>query len=276
MKLNKLTTSIFLATSALTIAAAHAEDCKPKHEVTTVEPGFITVGAVPFAPFSIIDKDGNVQGIDADILTEIAKLECLKLKTLPTEAAAGIQTIVSGRADVSSGAWYRTKERTRVVDLSTPLYLDQMAVFSKAGTTKLPELEGKQVGSVQGNLWVSDLQKVFGSNLKLYPTAVAMHQDLMAGRLDAAFDGYSTGISALKSGSLTGIQVKVIEPDDRIRASKEAGQGAFPMSKKNKALGAAIDENIAELHKNGKIAEILVKHGLDASASDTGAARLIE
>lgn len=276
MKSIGLTTTILLAASALVVIPAKAEECKPKHEVTTAEKGFLTVGAVPFAPFSIIDKDGNVQGIDADILREIAKMECLELKTLPTEAAAGIQTVVSGRADVSSGAWYRTKERTRVVDLSSPLYLDQMSIYTKDGITKIAELEGQTVGSVQGNLWVSDLQKVFGPDLKLYPTAVALHQDLMAGRIKAAFDGYSIGMDAIKNGALQGIEVKVAEPDERVRASKEAGQGTFPMNKKNKALGAAIDENIAALHVNGKIAEIVVKHGLDASAADTGAPRLIE
>jgi len=265
-----------LGTTAIMTVSAYAQDCKPKHEFTTVEKGYITVGAVTFAPFSYIDSSGNVQGVDADILTEIAKMECLELKTLPTDAAAGIQTVVSGRADVSTGAWYRTKERTRVVNLSAPLYLDQMALFSKEGLTEVSTLEGKTVGSVQGNLWVADLQKVFGENLKLYPTAVAMHQDLVAGRLSAAFDGYSTGMSAIKQGTLNGIQVKVMDADERIAASREAGQGTFPMSKKNDAFSAAIDADIAELHKSGKIAEILVKHGLEATAAETGEPRLIE
>ncbi|WP_411035620.1 substrate-binding periplasmic protein [Shinella sp. BYT-45] len=275
MHMTKLLACI-LATTAIMTVSAYAQDCKPKHEITTVEAGFITVGAVTFAPFSYIDSSGNVQGVDADILAEIAKMECLQLKTLPTDAAAGIQTVVSGRADVSTGAWYRTKERTRVVNLSAPLYLDQMAIFSKEGLTEVSTLEGKTVGSVQGNLWVADLQKVFGENLKLYPTSVAMHQDLVAGRLAAAFDGYSTGINAIKQGTLNGIQVKVMDADERIAASREAGQGTFPMSKKNEAFSAAIDADIAELHKSGKIAEILVKHGLEASAADTGAPRLIE
>ncbi|MBV2185937.1 MAG: transporter substrate-binding domain-containing protein [Rhizobium sp.] len=274
MRLTLLTS--VLATTAIMTVSAYAQDCKPKHEFTTAEKGFITVGAVTFAPFSYIDSSGNVQGVDADILAEIAKMECLELKTLPTDAAAGIQTVVSGRADVSTGAWYRTKARNRVVNLSAPLYLDQMALFSKEGLTEARALEGKPVGSVQGNLWVGDLQTVFGENLKLYPTSVTMHQDLIAGRLAAAFDGYSTGVSAIKQGSLNGIQVKVMDPDERIAASREAGQGTFPMSKKNEAFSAAIDADIAELQKSGKIAEILAKHGLEASAADTGAPRLIE
>jgi polar amino acid transport system substrate-binding protein len=276
MRTTRLLATLFAATAALAATSAYAQDCKPRHEITTAEKGFLTIGAVTFAPYSYIDSNGNAQGVDADILAEIAKMECLQLKTLPTDAAAGIQTVVSGRADVSTGAWYRTKERTRVVNLSAPLYLDQMAIFSKDGATTAAPFEGKPVGSVQGNLWVSDLQKVFGENLKLYPTSVAMHQDLVAGRLEAAFDGYSTGITAIKAGTLNGIQVKVLEKDDRISASKEAGQGTFPMNKKNEAFTAAVDADIAELHKSGKIKEILVKHGLDASASETGEPRLIE
>ncbi|MBZ9775028.1 substrate-binding periplasmic protein [Mesorhizobium sp. CO1-1-8] len=276
MRMTRLFASVLAATATVAATSAYAQDCKPKHEFTTAEKGFLTAGAVTFNPYSYIDSSGNVQGVDADILIEIATMECLQLKTLPTDAAAGIQTVVSGRADVSTGAWYRTKDRTRVVNLSAPLYLDQMAVYSKEGVTRADQLDGKTVGSVQGNLWVADLQKVFGENLKLYPTSVAMHQDLVAGRLDAAFDGYSTGVTAIKAGTLSGIKVKVIEADKRIGASKEAGQGTFPMNKKNEAFTAAIDDDIAELHKNGKIAEILVKHGLDASAAETGAPRLIQ
>jgi polar amino acid transport system substrate-binding protein len=56
----------------------------------------------------------------------------------------------------------------------------------------------------------------------------------------------------------------------------EAGQGTLPMYKGNDALHKAVDEDIAELHQNGEIAKILVKFGLDPSAAETGAPRLIK
>jgi polar amino acid transport system substrate-binding protein len=56
----------------------------------------------------------------------------------------------------------------------------------------------------------------------------------------------------------------------------EAGQGTLPMFKGNEALHAAVDADIAALHADGTIAKILVKFGLDPSAAETGAPRLIK
>ena len=63
--------------------------------------------------------------------------------------------------------------------------------------------------------------------------------------------------------------------DDLGGASVNAGQGAFPMSKRNEGMLEAFNENIAELHENGTIKAILEKYSLDASASETGAPRLL-
>jgi polar amino acid transport system substrate-binding protein len=48
------------------------------------------------------------------------------------------------------------------------------------------------------------------------------------------------------------------------------------MYKGNAALHKAVDDDIAELHRSGEIAKILVKFGLDPSAAETGAPRLIK
>lgn len=268
--------ALIAAASVLGAGTAFAEDCTPKYNFPTVEKGFITIAAVNYAPYSYIDTDGAMKGVDGDIAKEIAKLGCIEVKAIPSDAASGIQSVIAGKADISSGDWYRTAERAKVVLLSAPLYLDQMAIYSKNGHTKFSEIEGGTVGSVQGNLWVNDLRDILGDRLKLYPDSVAMQQDLMAGRVDAAVDGNSIGVVAQAQGGLQGIQIKVIEPDSRIGASQEAGQGTFPISKKNEELLASFDAAIKELHENGKIAEILSAHGLDPSAANTGEARLIK
>lgn len=255
---------------------AQAEDCKPQFTFPTVEDGVITIAATTYAPYSYIDKDGSMKGVDGAIAEEVAKLACLKVKAIASDAGSGIQSVIARKADITTGDWYRTAERARVVLLSAPLYVDQMAVYSKGGFTKFSDIEKGTVGSVQGNLWINDLRAIIGENLKLYPDSIAMQQDLVAGRIDAAVDGNSIGVVAQAQGGLSGIQIKVIEPDPRIGASQEAGQGTFPISKKNPELLAGFDGAIKILHENGKIAEILSSYGLDPTAAETGAPRLIE
>lgn len=145
----KLTILLTIAATLVT-GAAFAEECTPKYTFPTVEKGFLTVAAVSYAPYSYMDTDGTMKGIDGAIAEEVAKLSCLKLKAIASDAGTGIQSVISRKADISTGDWYRTAERARVVFLSAPLYVDQMAIYSKAGYTKFSEIESNTVGSVQG------------------------------------------------------------------------------------------------------------------------------
>ncbi|NRP90586.1 polar amino acid transport system substrate-binding protein [Rhizobium mongolense subsp. loessense] len=255
---------------------ASAQDCTPKHKFATVEAGTLTVAVTTYAPHSFLDADGTMKGIDGDIATEFAKRECLKVKAVAVDPAAAIQYVLSGQADITTGDWYRTAERAKVMSLSAPLYTDQMGIYSKGDFKKVSDLKGKQVGTVQGYLWVADLKTLLGGSLKLYPNSVNLQQDLKSGRIDVAVDGYSTGVVAAQKGALGDIKVNVAAADDRIKATKEAAQAAFPYSLKAKELGVALDAGITDMHADGTIVKILKSYGLDGTAGETGAPRLVQ
>lgn len=258
-------------------AAAAQDSCTPRHEgLQTLEEGFITPAITILMPFSFMDDKGSASGIDVEILAEIAKMECLELKPQTVDTAAAIQSVITKRADTTVGSWYRTEQRAKVVNLSAPLYIDQMTVLSTDGVDTIADLEGKKVGTVQGNLWVADVMAIFGDSLKLYPNSVGMQQDLKSGRIDAGLEGGGAAIAALRSGGMEGLEIKPIQPDDRVGASQAPGQITFPLAKDNAALLAAFNENIKELHEAGKIAEILEKYGMDPSAAETGEPRLLK
>ena len=279
MTMTTITKQILLAGIAgffFSAPLAAAQDCTPKHQFPTVEAGTLTVAVTTYAPHSFIDDSGNMKGIDGDIAAEFAKRECLKVKAVAVDPAAAIQYVLSGQADITTGDWYRTAERAKVMSLSAPLYTDQMGIYSKEDFKNVSDLEGKQVGTVQGYLWVADLKTLLGGSLKLYPNSVNMQQDLKSGRIDVAVDGYSTGVVAAQKGALGDIKVSVAASDDRVKATKEAAQAAFPYSLNAKELGAALDAGIAEMHADGTIVTILKSYGLDGTAADTGAPRLVE
>jgi polar amino acid transport system substrate-binding protein len=265
-----------IAGALLSAQVASAQDCAPKHKLTTIQLGALTVAVTTYAPYSYVDEAGVMKGIDGDIAAEIAKRECLQVKPVAVDPAAAIQYVLSGQADISTGDWYRTAERAKVMNLSAPLYTDQMGIYSKEGFEKVSDLEGKRVGTVQGYLWVADLKALLGSSLKLYPNSVNLQQDLSAGRLDVAIDGYSTGVVAKQKGALKDIKVMIAAPDPRVKATKEAAQGGFPYSLKGKELGAALDADIEDMHKDGTIVRILEAYGLNGSAANTGTPRLVQ
>lgn len=268
---------IAIVAGACAGSSAWADDCKPAHQFKTVEAGKVTVAIYEYPPFTTASSDGKtIGGVDSDIVKRFAAANCLAIAPVVVDPAATVQYVVSGKADVATGDWYRTAERAKVMGLSYPTYLDQMGIYSKTGISKVEDLIGKKVGTVSGFLWVAELQKLLGSNLVLYPNPVALAQDLTAGRIEAAVDAYATGVYAQKRGGYPGIQIKVAEPDQRVQASIQAAQANIIYSKSNPEFGAALDDTIQQLHKNGGMAEILKSHELDPSGAEVGEPRLVK
>ena len=264
-----------LAAAAAPVAAA-AQSCTPTQKIDrVVSPGKLTVAIYEYPPFSLT-SGGEIGGVDGEMLKMIAKAACLTLVPEVVDPAATIQYVISGKADIAGGDWYRTAERAKVLGLSYPTYLDQMGIYSKAGVSTVGAMVGKQVGTVSGFLWVTDLQKLLGTNLHLYPNPVALAQDLQAGRVEIGVDSYGTGAYAQKRGGYTGIIIKVAEPDPRVRASAEAAQANLLYTKGNTALGAALDTDIQAMHKDGSIGKYLASFGLDPSGADTGEPRVVQ
>lgn len=254
--------------------AGGANACTPAHKITTVVPGTLTVATAVLPPFVII-SDGGMSGVDGDIVKKIAEMECLKVDVKQMDFAAVVPFVNAGKADLTSANWYATAERAKVLGVSSPLYLDQAGIFSKEGYTKFSDLMGKTIGTVQGYNWVPDLQTVFGDKVRLYPSPVAMAQDLAAGRVDVGVDSRGAGIYAQQKGAYVGYKILVADPDPRIKSSVEPAQISMLWAKQNAAFGEAINKDIATLHKNSEIVKILKSYGQDPKGANVGAQRLL-
>ena len=274
MMMTRLFASVAVIGTMATMA--HAQECTPAHTFPTVEAGKLTVAIYEYPPFSTVTADGQIGGVDSYIVKAIAKANCLEIVPVSVDPAATIQYVVSGKADVAVGDWYRTEERAKVMGLSWPTYLDQMGMYSKDGLSKIEDLLGKKVGTVSGFLWVTELQGLLGADLQLYPNPVALAQDLAAGRVEVGVDSFGTGVFAQAKGGYEGIQIKVAEPDDRVQASIQAAQAAIIYSLDNPEFGAALDAGIQAMHASGELAEILKANGLDPSGADVGEPRLVK
>ncbi|MBB2927892.1 substrate-binding periplasmic protein [Paraburkholderia silvatlantica] len=257
-------------------ATAHAESCKPAHQFETIRPGTLSVAVWDFPPYSIPAGAQDIKGVDGEIVKRIAARECLKISVSVVDPAAVVQSVVSRRADIGLGDWYRTADRAKVLGLSGPMYLDQMAVISKQGVDTVGGIVGKRVGTVQGYLWTGDLQKLLGSALVVYPNPVAMAQDLAAGRIDAGTDSYAVSQYNQTKGGYPAMKIMLVKPDARVPATLEPGQTALLFTKTNAALGTALSANIEALRQSGEIARILKTYGLSASAAEVGAPRIIQ
>ncbi|MGE0146694.1 MAG: substrate-binding periplasmic protein [Parvibaculaceae bacterium] len=269
---------LIVASMALVAAStmAFAADCKPAHEFKTITPGKLTVAIYNYPPFSMVTTDNQSSGIDFEMVKETAKANCLEAVTLNLAPAAVVQSVVSGKADVAVGAWYRSEARSKVLGISAPTYIDPMTSISKEGLDTVDAMMGKKIGTVQGYTWNGTLQKVFGTSVQLYPDGLAMYTDLEAGRVDVALDGSVAPVEAMKGGRLKGFQTKLVQSDSRIPDTVEPPQSGLLYTLGNTGLGEALDDTIIRIHKDGTLAKWLTDAGYDPKMGDVGEPRLVK
>lgn len=266
-----------MATSALAGCSASGEpageaaaDCTPRWEFPKVADGKLTVAINELMPY-FGENGGDPQGIDADFLTEFAADACLDLDWQVQPASSVIQAVASGRADVAGGGWYATAERGEILNLSDPIYVELPTIASFGGTSDIEELRGKVVGTISGYTWNEELGAIAGE-LKEYQGSDATLQDLAAGRIDYALVG---GIDApfivSQTDALSKIKTELMDPNPLISSSVEPQLPNFCHTKGNDELTAALKEKIAELHENGRYAEIVEQYGLDPRIVDVAA-----
>lgn len=294
MMFRRATTGLATALLAMTLLAACGSDepsadvpenCEPAHQFKTVEEGVLTVSAYSLPPFSVIRGDAQgvdgipvsqgaeMGGVDGELLAEIAAAECLELRVNATAAAAVLSTVQAGQADVAAADWFRTVQRASILDLSDPVYLDEVGIISADGASDFAKLrkDGARVGTVLGYMYVDDLRDYFGNDLVLYNSPLTMYQELRAGNLDAGVESAAVGAAYVEGTNLKSV---VAEPHEEIHFTLEPGQSTFPVRQGNTALLEALNANIAELRESGRIAEVLEANGLDPAAADPGKPRL--
>lgn len=273
----------FLALAALTAlvlsgcsaggseATAADAECTPVHEgLTTIKDGVLTVAHYDYPPFATVE-DGELTGLEGEVLSRIAEMECLDIEIVEGDSAAMISSVATGRADTTLGSWYRTAERAKTVRLGAPIVTSPLAVVSSTGIDSVEKLlDGGQIGVGQGLVANEDLQALLGDQLSLYPNIDAAFSDLQAGRIEGVVLGLGAAITQLEMHPVDGAEILPLEPDERIASTVSPGQTNFPVALTSEALGEAMDADIATIRDSGDLEEIAVEYGFPAETADPG------
>ena len=245
-----------------------AADCTPAHaDLPTMDAGVLKVGISDMPPLITPSGPDGYEGLDADIINGFAELECLTIEPVNVGATAAVTSVQQGRVDVSLGGWYRTEKRNQEVTMSYPMYLDGLIVAAPKTYTNFTELEGLNIGVVQGYIFVADLEARFPGKVKTYPEPTLLAEDLKTGRIDAAFDVASAALM------YDGMEISSLEPDERVASSVLPAQTGLPFQKGKDELVAAFDAYMQQIHEDGTLVSLLEKWDLDPSLGDVGEPR---
>ncbi|MDP2778887.1 transporter substrate-binding domain-containing protein [Devosia sp.] len=121
--------AVALATSFSAVAMAQStlETIKSR--------GNINIGMlVDFAPFGILDEQGNPDGYDADVARLLAKDLGVEVNLVPVTGPNRIPYLVSNQVDVLVASLGITEERAKQVDFSAPYAGIEIFVFGDVNT----------------------------------------------------------------------------------------------------------------------------------------------
>ena len=243
-----------------------------------------------FAPFEYY-KDGNIVGVDIDIMNEVGKKLGKEIKFVNTDFAAVIPAVSKGKVcDAGAAGITVTDERLEQVDFSTEYYTSVQYVIYKVGTMETftatdgttavlwSKLGGKKIGvqtDTTGHIYVGGeisgedfdgVLKDTGAECKPYDDAVLAASGLGANQIDCVVvDELPAKYITNSSNGAYACAALYYDADT---ATEE--QYAICVTKGNKELLDAINEVLAEMlvkDAQGKtqIDKLVAKHlGVEA------------
>ncbi len=247
--------------------AAPADSTGDSAAVKTKEAGTLTVCSdIPYAPFEYYANgaDGDVIGIDADIVNGVAAELKMKANFIKTPFDGIFASLAAGNCDMIASSVSITAERKQANDFSTGYFKIQQTIMARkadAALNDLSTLKGKVVAA-QAATTGADFAKAGatanGYTVKEFQGADDMTTALKAGQVDAVIqDSPINGYAATKSeGEL--MVTKVFAGGD-----EEYG---FVVPKDNPTLTAALNAGLEKLKASGTYQEILTKY-LGAAAA---------
>ena len=233
--------------------AEAAEEATDAAEVTTVEPGVLTMGTnATFPPYEYKDGD-DVVGIDAEIAQALADKLGLKVKIVDMDFDSLIASVQSGKIDMSLAGMTVTEERKQNVDFTDSYATGVQVIIVKddSDIASVDDLEGKLIGVQQGTTGHLYCADDFGEeNVIPYANGATAVQALLQGKVDCVVIDQEPAKAFVEANA----GLKILE------TAYTTEDYAAAVSKDNPALTAALNSALQELKDDGTIQGILDKY----------------
>ncbi|MBP9478730.1 MAG: transporter substrate-binding domain-containing protein [Sebaldella sp.] len=211
-----------------------------------------------FAPFEF-KKDGKYEGIDIDIVNEIAKVEGFEVEWRHMDFSAIIGAVQSGQLDGAIAGMTINDERRKAVDFSEAYYDSGIVGIVKADndTIKSPEdFKDKRFAVKKGTTGAEYAQSVkekYNVKITIFEDTSTMIQSVINGQADVAFDDYPVIAYAITQQNPTQLRIAT----ERLNTA----QFGFAVKKgANQELLQKFNDGLKKLKDSGKYDEILEKY----------------
>ncbi len=219
-----------------------------------------------FAPFEFTDENGDLVGIDMDLLRAIADDQGFEVEIRQLGFDAAVQALQSNQVDAVMAGMSITDEREKTFDFSEPYFTSgiQLGVLESSDIESLDDLDGKAVAvktGTQGQTFAEENQDEYGFKITPYQDTTDMVDAVKAGQAVGYFEDFPVLAYGIQQGS--GFRL-VGDPE-------LGGEYGFAVNKgQNPELIEMFNEGLANLQASGEYDEIVDRYlagGEDGEAS---------
>nr|WP_040340452.1 transporter substrate-binding domain-containing protein [Fictibacillus macauensis] len=224
-------------------------------EVTLKEKGVFSFAVSgEYAPFSYVDKDGNLDGFDVAVGKALAKKMGLKAKVDKQKFHGIVTAVKTKRYDAAVASHAINDERKKAVNFTAPYYYSGPVLFVQKGSNvkQATDLKGKNIAVSKGSTY-GETAKQYTKDISVYDSDVTALKALSEKKHDGTITDSITGKQAMKKGFN-------IQEAETLGTSE---QGII-VSKDNDTLLKALDKALEELKKDGTLKKLSEKYtGID-------------
>ncbi|TAJ43422.1 ABC transporter substrate-binding protein [Methanofollis fontis] len=234
----------------------------PENSGVTETPVYVVGVDGEYPPYSYIQKDGSITGLDVESIQWIAEQKGFEVTIQPMAWDGIIPALQQGKIDMVYSGMTITPERQEQVNFSIPyLTINQsFAVHDDSSVTMDDIMAGKVVIGAQrgttGAFWVEENLIANGTmpkeNLKLYDSFPLVITDLQNQRIDASVYDRPPHMKAIEG--------KPLHIVGEIYTGEEYG---VAIRKEDTGLLITVNEGLAELMASPKWQELLTKYEMD-------------
>lgn len=212
-----------------------------------------------FSPFEFQDADGNIVGIDMDILKAVAEDQGFTYDLQYIGWDAAIAACQAGQADGMIAGASITDERKETGWIFSDGYYDAtqgMAVAADSEIASLDDLKGKKVAVKNGtmsNQYAESIKDKYGFEVVTFQTSPDMYQAVIGGQVVACFDDTPILKYNIKTGELA---MKFVEGTENDPA--QYGFDIFDAAKQE--LVDKFNAGLANIKASGKYDEIIATY----------------
>ena len=220
------------------------------------EADFVIATDKGFSPFEFQDAEGNIVGIDMDILKAIAEDQGFTYDLQYIGWDAAIAACQAGQADGMIAGASITDERKANGWIFSEGYYDAtqgMAVAKDSDIDSFEDLNGKKVAVKNGtmsNQYAESIKDKYGFEVITFPTSPDMYQAVLGGQVVACFDDTPILKYNIKTGELA---MKFVEGTE----NEPAQYGFAIFDAKNQELIDLFNAGLKNIRENGKYDEII-------------------